>query len=306
MTSHPFESLPARGKEPRTKRHLDGWVAHGADETGMAVRRLGWIVASSVVVAALQRALHDDGRPIFLLKGGAYLEVRLGLATRATKDVDTLFRGDFDKFLDSLDEALREPWGALELQRTEIEVIEGARRVVKPRRFKIKLLINGQTWRSIDVEVSPDEGGAGAGVDLVKAPPLDFFGLPSPGELAGIAPDYQIAQKIHACTDPHQPPDQVNDRARDVVDILLLKETFYGGDEDLTTLRAACADVFEARSADARALALEERRWPPIVAAHDHWRTDFESAAGEIGIEFTLDAAVAEVNTWIESIDGAS
>ena len=97
---------------------------------GMAVRRLGWIVASSIVVAALQRALHDDGRPVFLLKGGAYLEIRLGLATRATKDVDTLFRGDFDKFIDSLDEALREPWGALELQRTEIEVIEQARRVV--------------------------------------------------------------------------------------------------------------------------------------------------------------------------------
>lgn len=306
MTSHPLESLPARGKEPRSKRHLDDWVAHAADETGMAVRRLGWIVASSIVVAALQRALHDDGHPVFLLKGGAYLEVRLGLATRATKDVDTLFRGDFDKFIDSLDEALREPWGALELQRTEIEVIERARRVVKPRRFKIKLLINGQTWRSIDVEVSPDEGGAGAGVDLVKSPPLHYFGLPSPGELAGIALDYQIAQKIHACTDPHQPPDQVNDRARDVADILLLKETFYGGGDDLTALRAACADVFEARAVDARALELEERTWPPAVAAHDHWRTDFAAAAGETGVESTLDAAVAEVNAWIESIDGAT
>jgi len=168
MTSHPFESLPARGREPRSKRHLDDWVAHAADETGMAVRRLGWIVASSIVVAALQCALHDDGHPVFLLKGGAYHEDRLGLATRATKDVDTLFRGDFDKFIDSLDEALHEPWGALELQRTEIEVIERARRVVKPRRFKIKLLINGQTWRSIYVEVSPDEGGAGAGFDLVR------------------------------------------------------------------------------------------------------------------------------------------
>ena len=128
MTSHPFESLPARGKEPRTKRHLDGWVAHGADETGMAVRRLGWIVASSVVVAALQRALHDDGRPVFLLKGGAYLEIRLGLATRATKDVDTLFRGDFDKFIDSLDEALRQPWGALELDRDRGHRAGAARR----------------------------------------------------------------------------------------------------------------------------------------------------------------------------------
>ena len=178
-------------QEPRSKRHLDDWVAHAANEMGMAVRRLGWIVASSIVVAALQRAVHDDGRPVFLLKGGAYLEIRLGLATRATKDVDTLFRGDFDKFIDSLDEALREPWGALEFQCTEIEVIEQARASSSRVRFKIKLLINGHTWRSIAVEVSPHEGGAGAGVDLVEAPPLDYFGLPSPGELAGIALDYQ-------------------------------------------------------------------------------------------------------------------
>ena len=88
----------------------------------------------------------------------------------------------------------------------------------------------------------------------MKAPPLDYFGLPSPGELAGIALDYQIAQKIHACTDPHQPPDQVNDRARDVVDILLLKETFYGSGEDLTAIRVVCADVFEARA-----------------GTHEHW-----------------------------------
>ena len=38
--------------------------------------------------------------------------------------------------------------------------------------------------------------------------------------LAGIAMSYQIAQKVHACTDPHDPPAFVNNRARDVVDLV--------------------------------------------------------------------------------------
>jgi hypothetical protein len=35
---------------------------------------------------------------------------------------------------------------------------------------------------------------------------------------------YQIAQKLHAGSDPHEPPAYVNDRARDLVDLLLLKQ----------------------------------------------------------------------------------
>ena len=64
------------------------------------------MVASTVVVAALQRALGDDQRPMFLIKGRAYIEFNLGLRARTTKDVDTLFRGGLDEFIGRLDEAL--------------------------------------------------------------------------------------------------------------------------------------------------------------------------------------------------------
>lgn len=83
MTDHPFSSLSERDKEPSSKRVLDTWIAHAVGSTGIVERRLGWIVASSVAIAALQRAVHSDGRPRFLLKGGTYLEVRLGLRSRA-------------------------------------------------------------------------------------------------------------------------------------------------------------------------------------------------------------------------------
>jgi hypothetical protein len=303
--AHPFDGLPDRGKPPGSKRHLDTWVQQAQPKTGVAVGRLGWVVASSVVVAALQRAVGPDGHPRFLLKGGAYLELRLGLETRATKDVDVLFRGNFDDFMDVLDTTLHDPWGALELQRTAVKTIENARRVIKPRRFKIKLTVNGQTWRSIDVEAASDEGKAGANVEMFPSPPLGHFGLPSPIEFAGIVFDYQVAQKLHACTDPHQPPDTINDRARDVVDLQLIRQAFYNNGIDLTELRAACIDLFEARAAETEALGLEPRTWPPLFIPHDHWQTDYQTAAAALGLAHTLEEAVADLNIWTTEIDRA-
>ena len=60
-----------------------------------------------------------------------------------------------------------------------------------------------------------DEGG------VLAAPERGHFSLPNPDFLLGIALRSQIAQKIHACTYPHDPPDARNDPARDVVDLLL-------------------------------------------------------------------------------------
>jgi hypothetical protein len=306
MTDHPFNALPDRGKPPTSKRHLDSWIQQAQPKTGVAAGRLGWLVASSVVIAALQRARADDGHPRFLLKGGAYLEVSLGLRARATKDIDTLFRGDFTQFLDTLDETLRESWGTIELERTEIETIQRARRVIKPVRFRVKLLMNGQTWRTIDVEVAPDEGNAGANVETFTAPSLRHFGLPSAVETAGIVFDYQVAQKLHACTDPHDPPSERNDRARDLVDLLLIRNAFYPNHRDLVALRVACLDLFAARAADAETLAITPRTWPPTVRPHEHWTADYATAAKAADQTTTLQDAANEINDWIHQIDTSS
>lgn len=304
MTEHPFASLPDRGKEPPSKRVLDTWIAHAARSTGIIERRLGWTVASSVAIAALQRVSHLDGQPRFLLKGGSYLEVRLGLRSRATSDIDALFRGNFEQLLVALDTCL-EPWGALELTRSEVTTMENVRRVVKPRRFKLQMSIKGKPWRSVDIEVAPSEGRMDEFVDVVPALPLGHFGLPSPGELAGIALDYQVAQKLHGCTDPHQPPDAANLRARDLVDLLLLREAFYRESRSLRSLRDAGTDLFAARFAEAEQLQLEPRPWPPQVVAYPHWRRDYATSAQEVGINVTLEEAAEQLNEWIAFIDAA-
>lgn len=294
-------ALPPKPKEPQSVRVLEDWVKHADVKVG-AGGRLAWLVASTVVIAALQRAVDATGEPRFLLKGGTLLQHRLGHAARATKDVDGLVRGDIDDFLAALDDALVRPWGPLTLRRERLEVIATPTRLVKPRRFDVVVELRGRTWRRVQVEVAPDEAGAGDMSEPFAAPSLGAVGLPSPDRLVGLALRFQAAQKIHACTDPHDPPSLVNDRARDVVDLLLLRDLGVGSPAEL---RAAVVAVFAARAADARALGHPERTWPARVAAHQHWRVDLRAAATSAGLDLHLDEAVAGVNAWLEEIDAA-
>ena len=288
---------------PRTKQAIDKWIHDAERELGIGVRRLGWMVASGVVAAAIQRVRHTDGLPRFLIKGGAYLELRLGLRARATKDVDTLFRGNFDDSIDVLDEALAEPFDGITFKRTEPEEINVPGRVVKPRRFDILLRLRGKTWRHITLEVSADEGGAGAAADQFRPPSLAHFGLGTPEMTAALVMDYQVAQKLHACTDPHT-EEHPNDRVRDVVDLHLLKSAFYDEGHDLHSLATACRSLFAARAEEARQTGqVTPRLWPPEIVAHPPWRVDYSTYAEEVELSLSLDEAVLAINKWIEEID---
>ena len=301
-----LDHLPDRGKEPNSARTLDAWIIQAQERVGVDHGRLGWLIASTVVVAALQRAVDESDAPRFLLKGGTYLQHRLDWAGRSTKDVDGIVRGDIDGFLDALDRSLREPWGPLRLSRTETEVIQTPTRVSRPRRFDVKVSLRGVVWRSVKVEISPDEAGIGDHPLVFATPSLSHFGLPSPDALVGIALRFQIAQKLHACTDPHDPPHAVNDRPRDLVDLLLLRDLLAS--DTATTdadLRAAGQAVFDTRAAEAEQLGLVARHWPPAVQSHPHWPDDYARAAGDAGLTVTLNDAIAELNDWIGKLDAA-
>ncbi len=298
-------TLKSKPKQPVSAKVLNTWIAQAEGQLGDEAKggRLGWLVASSVAIAAVQRALDEGGTRLFLLKGGTLLQHRLNVTARATKDVDGLIRGDMDHFFAMLENVLDEPWGPLTLRRGEVEVIDIPTKIIKPRRFGIILEIRGVTWRRIQFEVSPDEAGVGDEHENIEPPPLGGFGLPDPDALVGIAMRFQIAQKLHAVSDPHDPPSSVNDRARDVVDLLLLRDLIAAaGSPTLTEVREAGEAVFEYRAAEARELGRPTRDWPPAITAHDHWAADYARAAVSGGIELPLDAAVAEVNTWIAEI----
>lgn len=300
-----LHTLTPKAKQPVSARVLDTWIAQAEGKLGPEAKggRLGWLIASSVAIAAVQRAIDAEGRQLFLLKGGTLLQHRLNATARTTKDVDGLVRGDLDEFLLALEDALAEPWGPLTLRRGEVQVVNVPTKLIKPRRFDIIIEMRGVTWRRIQFEVSSDEAGIGGDSEAIEPPPLSGFGLPDPDTLVGIAMRFQIAQKLHAVSDPHDPPTVVNDRPRDVVDLLLLRDLAADtGSPTLVDIRTAGAAVFEARANEARQLGYPDRAWPPAVVAHVHWAEDFKRAASSAGVTLSLDEAVAEVNAWIEDI----
>ncbi len=175
-----LRTLKPKTMEPVSAKVLNTWIAQAEGQLGDEAKggRLGWLIASSVAVGAVQRALDEDGRQLFLLKGGTLLQHRLNATARTTKDVDGLVRGDMDAFFAVLEDVLDEPWGPLTLRRGEVEVIDVPTKLIKPRQFHIILNLRGVTWRRIQFEVSPDEAGIGGERELIEPPPLAGFGCP--------------------------------------------------------------------------------------------------------------------------------
>jgi hypothetical protein len=300
-------SLKPKNKPPTSARILHNWIAQAQDCLGVAGPRLGWLVAATVIIAALQRAMDVSGVPLFLLKGGTMLQYRLPGMSRTTQDVDGLVRGDIDRLLTKLDATLDEPWGPLTLVRGEAETVEVPHKLVKPRRFDMTVLLNGVTWRRVQIEISPDEGDAGTRPEPIATPSLAGFGLPTPDHFVSLPMRYQIAQKIHASTDLHDPPEFVNDRARDVVDLLLLRTfTEVNGHPSLTEIRGAVEDTFAARAAEAEVMGgVLLRAWPARLTSHPHWGPSFSKAADSAGLPISLADAVAQVNVWLQLIENA-
>jgi len=290
--------LPNKSRSVPSARALNTWVRDAVQLTGLRERRIGWMLASTVVIAALQRTLGDDGRPLILAKGGVYLEMQLGIAARATQDIDTLFRGTVDEFMVTLRQVMSAPWGPFTLETSDVEIITGVKKLVKPRRFEVQLIVKGAVWRKVKVEVAFPEGQIADRAEPVPTPPVGFFGVDTPDHLVGIDMDYQVAQKMHACTDPDT-PEWTNDRVRDIIDLNLLHDHFYPG-EPPESLKAACVDLF-----DARAVTLDEipRSWPPAIRANALWREQYPLLAEEVGLDLTLDEAIAKVQAWIAEID---
>lgn len=105
--------LPDRGpnrrpdQTPTRKAHLERLVAHYAQLTGLAPARVRRWISVMVLLGALDRSRESD--PLFLLKGGVAIELRVGGGARATKDVDLVSFGDPERLGEILDENLGEP-----------------------------------------------------------------------------------------------------------------------------------------------------------------------------------------------------
>lgn len=266
-------------KTPGNLSHLQRLANLAAGEANMPVGRYQRWVNVQIISAVLERVRDREDKPLFILKGGAAMELRLGITARASKDYDAAFRDQAGGLVAALDQALAEEWNGFQLERTEIESIHGTGAV----KTRIRISYKGRVWGSVKLEASPAEGPAGREIDRVPARSMDALQIDGPDRIACLSVRYQIAQKIHACTEVPE-GDRPNDRFRDLIDIQMLRELVPSS--GLASLRTACVEIFELRRMHA---------WPPDVVIWPAWPDGFARMAREIGFQpdDVVDAAQA-------------
>lgn len=275
---------------PANRSHLQRLANAAADVAAIPVGRYQRWINVQILSAVLDRVRDEDGDPLFALKGGAAMELRLGLTARASKDYDAVFRERAESMLDALDRALSQDWQGFQLERSEPRRIGPTRSI----QIDIKLAYKGKSWGTVQLEISPAEGDAGREVDRVPARPLDAVRLEGPERIACVSIRYQIAQKLHACTQVRE-DGEPNDRFRDVIDLLLLRELI--DDAQLAAVREASVEIFTLR---------DTHMWPPAVTVWPDWAAGFAALAAEIQF-YTEDVSVAvtDLELFVAAIDAA-
>ena len=227
------------------------------------------------------------------VKGGMGLKLRFGeRGTRATSDLDVSTRVRGEEFGQAFRARLAEGWGTVPPSKGEQRrnpdapsrvAFTATLRAVKlhdpgltrpeyvMHPYRVSIAFLGAAWGALDVEVSDPEIDPYAHSrkeidgELVQFGAYFGFGDLHPVELVDL--EYQIAQKLHALTDPAYV------RAHDLVDLQLL----WNADPNLTRLRELCVSTFTWR---------REPPWPPLpLRAMDGWELAYADARAETEVD---------------------
>ena len=274
---------PPSRSQPKTEKHLGRLVSNYAEASGLGVRRVRQRVSAMAFLGALERVREEDSPGRFLIKGGIACELRFQNQARATRDLDALFHGSLDELLADLDTAFATPYSGFSFSYAPPEAV----RETGAHRFDVKLTYQGRGWATLRVEVSPPEGQAHE-PESVPALSVSEFGLTGPTEIACLSLRYQIAQKLHACTERF--PDRENERIHDLIDLQLMEELI----EDYSRLKAACIEIFELRGT---------HPWPPTLTIEPTWPETYRELVAELDFPTKdLTEAIARVQALIDRI----
>lgn len=273
---------PPKRVPPPNHRALQGAVNRYAEYHGIAPNRVQRWVAFMVLGGALSRLTAEDDGPAFLVKGGVSLELRLRLRARATRDYDTVFRGERARLLDALDVAFATPYENFTLRATRLHAM------THMTRLDTKVEYHGKTWASIQMEVSSWEG-APLPPEEVAAISLTDFGLKGPESLPCLPLTKQVAQKLHAMTEVLE-SGQPNERTRDLLDLWVLRDLVPPS----PTLRAICEETFRIR---------QLQSWPPGILVPAQWEAPFTEMARALQLPINNAATAADdVRSYVQRI----
>jgi Nucleotidyl transferase AbiEii toxin, Type IV TA system len=275
-------------KRPKTVNRLQRLITDWERETGQPVRRLNLRVASMMLAGALARTVDDDGAAVFITRGGVAMELRAGEKARVTGDVDLILRGEQATLLTRLDAVLADDYEEFSFERNEPAPLELRPHV---QRVRIKVAFRTKPFMTIVAEIAPVEAG-GDEIEEIPAHDLSTIGLDGPEIIPVLATRWQIAQKLHAVTEPPLRPGAENPRYWDLIDLQLLEALTA---EDLAPVKDACKRTFAAR---------RQQPWPPQITIYPDWPDRYAAMAKSLDMPITdVNQAVETIHAFVRQID---
>lgn len=297
---------------PLNVAQLNARMDEASRDLGVPVARVRRMLCTLIVTQMLPDSVA--------VKGGMGVKLRMGeRGTRATADLDVSARQRGDELEEAFRVRLAKGWGVVPASKGELrkDPLASDRvaftAALKPQRlhdpglvrpqyvmhpYKVTLSFLGREWAGLDVEVSDPEieplAHTRYAVDgeLIELSGRFGFGDLRPVELIYL--EHQIAQKIHAVTDPDYA------RAHDLVDLQLL----WAAGPELIALRDYCVRTFAFRRA---------QEWPPLpLRGMDGWDPAYREAREEteVGGRSPVLGGIDLARTWLErmiaSIDAAT
>ena len=237
----------------------------------------------------LEHVSSRSTSPRFIVKGGVALELRLPGKARATDDLDVVAFCDDNDVVRAVHVAMIEPYCDCTFTRRADTLALGD----AGTRVWVQVAYRSQRWATIQVDLAKPEMAADA-AERVPGIPLVHFGLTGPTHVRCLSIPFHIAQKLHGMTKvPYH--GGINDRFRDVVDLLLLRGLVPR--RGLRKVRSACEETFRTRG---------QHAWPTTIAFPTMWREPYASLAASVGVrEATLDVAEIAVRDFVRRIAAA-
>jgi hypothetical protein len=244
---------------------------------------------------AMANAIVGQMLPDGVVKGGSSLMFRYGAdATRYTRDIDAARKMELAAYLERLEDALDAGWNGF--TGTLAEVDPPRPRGV-PRRYvmlpyDVKLSYLDRPWQTVRIEIGhneigdADESEGFLPDELAKAFEALSFPVPEPLPVMGLS--HQVAQKLHAVSEPG------SERAHDLIDLQLMAGL---SSLDLPDIRSKCERLFAYR---------RSQSWPPTITAGENWGALYGAALATVRdkgpILPTVDEAVAWTNRLVARI----
>lgn len=265
---------------------LDQRLKNDAATAGVALMRLRKRVAFERFLARLLAA-EPEG---WVLTGAFALDLRLGLGTRTTKDIDLARTDDERAATEHLAAASAIDLGDFvdfDVRRTGgLDAAAGFRAV----RYSVRADLAGRRFEQFPVDVALGEHSQNH-AQWLRAPGLLAFAEIEGPELPVVPLERQVAEKLHAYTVTYGAREQGSTRVKDLVDLALIGNL---AELDASGLREALESTFDGRATRPLPGAMPP---PP-----DSWARPYAELARAVGIPPELDEGYTAAAALLDPI----